>query len=219
MHQTALAAPSSRTRVNRYRWLAHYDKDTIYAILDAMPVANVGYVHEGQPIVTPTLQWREGDRIYWHGATHGRMMKATGEAEVCLTVSILDGLVLARAAYNFNINHRSVMVFGRPEAVVEPDEKVRLLKRFVDGYVPGQWDRLRPVTEQEVAATAILSLPLTEASAKLRVGPPEDNEEDYAFKVWAGVLPIGLTVGVPVPDPRNAEGVEPPASLASFRIG
>lgn len=219
MHQTAAAAPSSRTRVNRYRWLAHYDKDTIYAILDAMPVANVGYVHEGQPVVTPTLQWREGDRIYWHGAAHGRMMKATSEAEVCLTVSILDGLVLARAAYNFNINHRSVMVFGRPEAIVDPDEKVRLLKRFVDGYVPGQWESLRPVTEQEVTATAILSLPLTEASAKLRAGPPEDNEEDYAFKVWAGVLPIGLTVGAPLPDPRNVEGVEPPASLASFRIG
>jgi len=203
-------APSARTRVNRYRWLAHYDRETIYAILDAMPVAHVGYIHDGAPIVTPTLQWREGDRIYWHGAAHGRMMKATSEAEVCLTVSILDGLVLARAAYNFNINHRSVMVFGQPEAVTEPTEKTRLLKRFVDGYVPGQWERLRPVTEQEIGATAILSLPLTEASAKLRAGPPEDGEDDYDFPVWAGVLPINLTVGAPEPDPRNQPGVEVP---------
>ena len=113
-----------------------------------MPVAHVGYVHAGNSIVTPTLQWREGDRIYWHGAAHGRMMQATDGAEVCLTVSILDGLVLARAAYNFNINHRSVMVFGKPEPVLDATEKTRLLKRFVDGYVPGQWEKLRPVTEQ-----------------------------------------------------------------------
>lgn len=215
----APASPSARTRVNRYRWLAHYDRQTIYAILDAMPVAHVGYVHDGNPIVTPTLQWREGDRVYWHGAAHGRMMKATHDAEVCLTVSILDGLVLARAAYNFNINHRSVMVFGRPEAVTDPAEKTRLLKRFVDGYVPGQWERLRPVTDQEIKATAILSLPLTEASAKLRAGPPEDGDEDYAFPVWAGVLPIHLAVGAPEPDPRNLPDVEMPASLASFSIG
>lgn len=212
-------APSPRTRVNRYRWLAHYDRDTIYAILDAMPVAHVGYVHAGNSIVTPTLQWREGDRIYWHGAAHGRMMQASDGAEVCLTVSILDGLVLARAAYNFNINHRSVMVFGKPEPVLDATEKTRLLKRFVDGYVPGQWEKLRPVTEQEIAATAILSLPLTEASAKLRAGPPEDNEDDYGFPAWAGVLPIRLTVGTPEPDPRNLPGVSEPASLAAFTIG
>ena len=219
MSNAAPDAPSARTRVNRYRWLAHYDKKTIHAILDAMPVAHVGYVHDGLPIVTPTLQWREGDRVYWHGAAHGRMMKTTESAEVCLSVSILDGLVLARAAYNFNINHRSVMVFGRPEAVTEPAEKMRLLKRFVDGYVPGQWEQLRPVTEQELGATAILSLPLTEASAKLRAGPPEDNEDDYALPVWAGVLPIHFAVGKPEPDPRNLPEVEIPASLAAFAIG
>lgn len=212
-------APSARTRVHRFRSLARYDRGTVHAILDAMPVAHVGYVHEGNPIVTPTLQWREGDRVYWHGAARGRMMRATEGAEVCLTVSILDGLVLARAAYGFNINHRSVMVFGKPEAVTDPVEKTRLLKRFVDGYVPGQWERLRPVTDQEIGATAILSLPLDEASAKVRVGPPEDGEEDYAFPVWAGVLPIRLAVGTPEPDPRNLPGVEVPASLASFTIG
>ncbi len=212
-------APSNRSRINRYRWLAHYDKETIYAILDAMPVAHIGYIHDGNPIVTPTLQWREGNRVYWHGAAHGRMMTATDGAEVCLTVSILDGLVLARAAFNFNINHRSVMVFGRPEAVTDPQEKTRLLKRFVDGYVPGQWDRLRPVTSQEINATTILSLPLSEASAKLRAGPPEDNDDDYAFPVWAGVLPIRLSVGVPQPDPRNLAEVTVPETLSAFSIG
>lgn len=213
------AAPSARTRVKRYRWLAHYDKETVYAILDAMPVAYVGYIHDGGPVVTPTLQWREGDRIYWHGAANGRMMKANADGEVCLTVSILDGLVLARAAFNFNINHRSVMVFGKPEAVVDTSEKLRLLERFIDGYVPGQWPKLRPVTDKEVAATAILSLPLGEASAKLRVGPPEDNEDDYAFPVWAGVLPIRFSTGEPEPDPRNLPGVTVPDTLKDFSIG
>jgi len=212
-------APSERSRVNRYRWLARYDRETITAILDAMPVAHVGYIHNGNPVVTPTLQWREGDRVYWHGAAHGRMMQTTAAADVCLTVSILDGLVLARAAFNFNLNHRSVMVFGRPDAVTDPEEKTRLLKRFVDSYVPGQWERLRPVTSQEINATAILSLPLSEASAKLRAGPPEDNDEDYAFPVWAGVLPIRLSVGAPEPDPRNLPSVRTPETLSAFSIG
>jgi hypothetical protein len=211
-------APSARTCVHRYRHLAHYDRATIDAILDAMPVAHIAYLHEGQPIVTPTLQWREGDRVYWHGASNGRMMRATEGAEVCLTVSILDGLVLARSAFNFNVNHRSVMVFGKAEAVTGRDEKIRLLTRLVNSFAPGQWDRLRPATEGEIKATAILSLKIAEASAKVRSGPPEDNEADYAFPVWAGVLPIRLSVGAPEPDPRNLPGVAAP-DLSGYSIG
>lgn len=211
-------APSARTIVKRYRHLAHYDRQTIEAILDAMPVAHIAYLHEGQPIVTPTLQWREGDRVFWHGAAKGRMMQATEGADVCLTVSILDGLVLARSAFNFNVNHRSVMVFGKAEAVTDPKEKVRLLTRLIDGFAPGQWDKLRPATESEITATAILSMKIDEASAKVRSGPPEDDEADYAHPVWAGLLPIRLSVGAPEPDPRNLPGVFAP-DLSGYSIG
>jgi uncharacterized protein len=212
-------APSARTRVNRYRWLAKYDKETVYGILDAMPLCHIAYLHENKPVVTPTLQWRDGDRVYWHGAAAGRMMKAASSQEVCLCVSIFDGLVMARSAFNFNVNHRSVMVFGTAQPVADPQEKERQLKRFVDGLVGGQWDRLRPINEAELAATALLSLPLTEASAKVRTGGPEDNDADYAFPVWAGTIPVNLTIGAPIPDPRNLPGVEMSAEALKFKIG
>ncbi|MBJ7534153.1 pyridoxamine 5'-phosphate oxidase family protein [Rhodomicrobium vannielii ATCC 17100] len=211
--------PSARTTVNRYRWLAKYDKDTIHAILDAQPLCHVAFIHDGKPVVTPTMQWREGDRIYWHGAAAGRAMKASTSAEVCLCVSILDGFVMARAAFNFNVNHRSVMVFGKAEQLTDRAEKERQLKRMVDGYVAGQWDRLRPVTEAEMNATTILSLSLDEASAKVRTGHPEDNDADYDFPAWAGTIPIRFDVGEPIPDPRNLPGVEMPAGVKDFKIG
>lgn len=212
-------APSARTRVNRYRWLAKYDPETIHGILDAMPLCHIAYIHEGKPVVTPTLQWRDGDRVYWHGASAGRMMKAASSQEVCLCVSIFDGLVMARSAFNFNVNHRSVMVFGVAQPVTDPKEKARQLKRFVDGYVAGQWDRLRPAKEAELEATALLSLSLAEASAKVRTGGPEDNDADYDFPVWAGTIPVNLTLGAAIPDPRNLPGVEMPAEALNFKIG
>ncbi|MGR7995479.1 pyridoxamine 5'-phosphate oxidase family protein [Xanthobacter sp. ZOL 2024] len=205
--------------MRRYHHIAHYDAATIHAILDAMPMCNVGYVHEGQPVVTPTLQWREGDRIYWHGSSASRMIRAVKSQPVCVTVTIFDGLVLARSAYNYNINHRSVMIFGVAEMVEDPQEKRRQLQRFVDGFIPGQWDRLRPVTEQELKATTLMSLPITEASAKVRTGAPEDEAEDYAFPVWAGVVPVRMAIDAPVPDPRNLPGVEMPPEVRAFKIG
>ncbi|MFG1480773.1 pyridoxamine 5'-phosphate oxidase family protein [Xanthobacter sp. V4C-4] len=212
-------APSERTRVKRYHQLAQYAPEAIHAILDAMPVCHVAYVHEGQPVVTPTLQWRDGDRIYWHGSAASRMIRAVAGQQVCVTVSLFDGLVLARSAYNYNINHRSVMIFGAAELVSDPDEKRAQLQRLVDGFVPGQWDRLRPVTDQELKATTVLSLPITEASAKIRTGQPEDDAADYAFPVWAGVVPVRLVVDPPEADPRNLPGVEMPADVLSFKIG
>lgn len=212
-------APSERARVKRYHWLARYEPETIHAILDAMPVCNVAYVHEGRPIVTPTLQWRDGARIYWHGSAASRMIRAVTEQEVCVTVSLFDGLVLARSAYNYNINHRSVMIFGKAEMVTDPDQKRLQLQRFVDGFIPGQWDRLRPVKDKELRATTVLSLPITEASAKIRTGQPEDEEEDYAFPVWAGVVPVRMVMDPPEPDPRNLPGVEMPPEVLSFKIG
>lgn len=212
-------APSERTRVKRYHWLAKYDTETVHAILDAMPVCYVAYVHEGRPIVTPSLQWRDGDRIYWHGSAASRMINTTAGAEVCIAVSLLDGLVLARSAFNYNINHRSVMIFGKAEQVTDPEEKRRQLTRFVDGFIPGQWDRLRPVKDKELKATTVLSLSLTEASAKIRTGQPEDDEDDYAFPAWAGVVPISLNIGAPIADPRNLPDVEMPADVLKFKVG
>ncbi|CAH2603958.1 Pyridoxamine 5'-phosphate oxidase family protein [Rhodovastum atsumiense] len=212
-------APSERTRVRRYHWLAKYDTETIHGIIDAMPFAHIAYVHEGRPVVTPIMQWREGDTLYWHGSNASRMMRSVDGQEVCVCISIVDGLVLARSAYNYNINHRSVMVFGTARKITDDDEKRRQLARFVNGLVPGQWDRLRPVTDQELKATALLSLPLAEASAKVRTGQPEDDDTDYCFPAWAGVVPVGVRVDAPVADPRNLPDVTMPPEVLSFRYG
>lgn len=211
--------PSERTRVKRYNWLARYDRQTVYDILDAMPLCFVGYVIDARPYVTPTMQWREGDRIFWHGSSASRMLRAAEGNEVCLTVSLIDGLVLARSAYNYNLNHRSVMIFGEAQKVVDPEEKAAHLRAMVNHFVPGQWERLRPVLPQELKATTLLSMSLEEASAKVRVGQPEDEEADYDFPVWAGVLPIRLDIGEPIDDPRNLPQVEMPEDVLKFRIG
>ncbi len=212
-------APSARTQVKRYNWLAKYDAETIHAILDAMPMCSVGYVHEGKPVVTPTMQWREGERIFWHGSSASRMLRATESHDVCVCVSVMDGLVLARSAYNYNLNHRSVMVFGKAEKIADPDEKRRQLENFVNKVIPGQWDRLRPVSEKELKATTLMSLPLSEASAKVRTGHTEDDEEDYSFPVWAGLVPVTFNIGTPIPDPRNLPDLEMPEDVLKFSLG
>jgi len=190
----------------------------VHAILDAMPLCHVGYVFNGAPFVTPTLQWREGDRIFWHGSAASRMLGSAEANDVCVTVSLYDGLVMARSAYNFNINHRSVMIFGKPEKLPD-DEKEAHLRAMVNQTIPGQWERLRPVSAKELKATTVLTMPITEASVKLRSGAPEDDEEDYSFPVWAGVLPVRMHVLPAEPDPRNLPGLEPPAEIGQFRIG
>jgi uncharacterized protein len=211
--------PSERTRVKRYHWLAQYDRATVHAILDATPMCYVGYTFDNAPYVTPTMQWREGDRVYWHGSSASRMLRAVDAHDVCLTVSLLDGLVMARSAFNFNLNFRSVMILGRGTKVEDPAEKRRLLEVFVDRVIPNHWNRLRPVTEKELKATTVMSMPIDEASAKVRVGQPEDDEADYAFPVWAGVIPIRYEIAPPIPDPRNLSGVEMPADVLKFRLG
>ena len=212
-------APSARTRVKRYNHLAKYDSETIHGILDAMPMCSVGYVHEGKPVVTPTMQWRDGDRIFWHGSSASRMLRAVEAQEVCVSVSITDALVLARSAYNYNLNHRSVMVFGQARRVDDDDEKRAQLERFVNKVIPGQWDRLRPVLEKELKATTLMSLPIDEASAKVRTGHTEDDEADYAFPVWAGLIPVSFSIGTPIPDPRNLPDLEMPPDVLKFGLG
>ena len=213
------APPSDRTRVRRYNQNARYDRETVHAILDAMPMCHIGYVFDGMPYVTPTLQWREGERVYWHGSSASRMLRSAEDADVCLTVALLDGLVCARSAYNFNVNYRSVMILGKAEKISDPVLKEAHLKTMMERFVPGHWDRLRPVTEQELKATSLLSMPITEASAKVRTGQPEDPPEDYAFPVWAGLVPIRQDVQAPIPDPRNLAGVVMPEDVLKFRVG
>src|SRR3978361_84741 len=166
-------APSERARVKRYNHIAAYDPSTIHAILDAMPLRHGGYTFNGSPYFTPTLQWRDGDMVFWHGSAASRMLESAENHEVCLTVSIYDGLVMARSAYNYNINHRSVMIFGVPEKLSD-DKKAEQLRNMVNRTIPGQWDRLRPVMPKELKATTVLGMKITEASAKLRSGHPDD---------------------------------------------
>jgi nitroimidazol reductase NimA-like FMN-containing flavoprotein (pyridoxamine 5'-phosphate oxidase superfamily) len=212
-------APSPRTRARRLHDKDSYDRPVIDAILDAMPVAHVGHIVDGFPIVTPTLQWREGDRIYWHGSSASRMQKHATDQQVCVTVTLLDGMVLARSGLEHSVNYRSVMVFGQAEVVEGAKAKTAHLKTMMDQVFPGRWDMLRPITEQELRATRILSLPLTEASAKVSAGPPADPPQDRGWPVWAGVLPIGLVVGPPEAAPDLGEGMAVPDHVRTYRIG
>lgn len=211
-------APSERTRCQRYAWQARYDRATVTAILDAIPMAYIGCTMGGVPFVTPTCFWRDRDRVYWHGSKDGRMFKALPHQDICFTVASFDGLVVARSAYNFNCNYRSVMILGRAELIEDDTVKEDMLRRFVNGLIPGQWERLRPVHKHEIKATAIASLPITEASCKVRVGPPLDDEEDYRFPTWAGVIPIQTRVLTPEPDPRNLPDVTMPDDVLKFQI-
>jgi len=211
-----MAAPTPRTRVKRLHERGAYDRATIDSILDATPICHVGYVFDGAPFVTPTLHWRDGDRVYWHGSAASRMLKAAAVAQVCLTVTLLDGLVLARSAFHHSANYRSVMLFGRPQLVSDPAEKEAALKTFVDGLYPGRWETLRAMQTQEAKATSVLWLPIDEASAKVRAGGPIDDEEDYALPIWAGVLPVKLQTQEPVADPRNLLGVAAPEHVTGF---
>ena len=212
-------APSERTRVKRVAKRAKYDAETVHGILDATPICNVGYVFKGTPYVTPTLQWREGDHLYWHGSSASRMLEACEETQVCVTVSLIDGFVMARSAYNHSCNYRSVMVFGTAKKVTDIAEKELRLKNFTNGLWPGRWDMLRKMTAQELKATTVLKLSLTESSAKVRTGPPGDDEEDYALPIWAGVIPVRQQVLAPIDDPRLLPGVTVPEHIAKFKFG
>lgn len=213
------AAPSPRTRARRLHDKAAYDRATIDAILDAMPVAHVGHIVDGFPVVIPTLQWRVGDRIYWHGSSASRMQKRAAGAQVCVTVTLTDGMVLARSGLEHSVNYRSVMVFGEPAVEEGAAAKEAHLRAMMDQMFPGRWETLRPITAQELKATRILSLPLTEASAKVSAGPPIDPPEDSTWPVWAGVLPIRLTVGPPEPAPDLAPDMVLPDHAKDYRIG
>lgn len=193
-------APTPRTRVKRLHEKAAYDADTIKAVLDAQPLAHIGHLIDGAPAVTPTLHWREGDRVYWHGSAASRMVKAATGQPVCLTVTLLDGLVLARSGLEHSVNFRSVMVFGVAEAVIDQAAKARHLEVMMEQMYPGRWAQLRPMTAQELKATAVLSLPISEASAKIGAGMPTDPPEDMDWPVWAGLVGIRQVLDDAQPD-------------------
>ncbi|MGB1025582.1 MAG: pyridoxamine 5'-phosphate oxidase family protein, partial [Rhodospirillaceae bacterium] len=210
---------TDRTRLRRAPKRGHFDRDTINGILDAMPQCHVGWVRDGAPMVIPTFHWREGDHVYWHSSNGGPLSKAGEDPEVCLTVTILDGFVMARSGMHHSANYRSVMIFGKARRITDPDAKVARLRGFFEGLWPGRWDMLRPITELEIKATAVYALPIAEASAKMRTGGPIDDEEDYALPIWAGILPVTTHIGAPEPDPRNLPGLTPPAHLGALKIG
>lgn len=206
---------TDRTRVRRHHERGSHARADVYAILDAVPLCHVGYVLDGAPYVTPTLQWREGDRIFWHGSSASRFLRRTEGTKVCLTVSAMDGYVLARSAFSHSVNYRSAMLFGTAYALDDEQEKSDALRSFLDGLLPGRWETLRPLTAQELKATSVLWMDIEEASAKIRAAPPGDVEE-AGFPVWAGVLPVHTTLAAAEPAPELPAEIELPPALAEL---
>jgi nitroimidazol reductase NimA-like FMN-containing flavoprotein (pyridoxamine 5'-phosphate oxidase superfamily) len=203
-----------RSTVKRLGTRGRYDRATVNAILDAGLVAHIGHIVDGKPVVIPTAYWREGDHVYWHGSSKARMLRTLEEgAPACLEVTLVDGLVIARSAFHKSINYRSVMLFGQPFKVTDPDEKLARLAAFVERLYPGRWKELRAPTRQELKATTVLGMLIDEGAAKVRTGPPVDDEPDYALPVWAGVIPVVTSLGRPMDDGRLAPGTGKPPKV------
>jgi uncharacterized protein len=212
-------APSERVRVRRVHEKASYDRDAVKAILDEALVAHVGFAHDAQPFVIPTLHARLGEDVYVHGSSASRTLRTVGgTVPVCITVTLLDGMVFARSMFEMSANYRSVVLLGNARAVTEPEEKLRALEAFSDQVLPGRWEHARKPTRQELKATAVLALPLDEASAKVSQGGPDDGEtEDAALDVWAGHVPIRLVAGEPIPCPHLRPGIPLPDGIADYQ--
>jgi nitroimidazol reductase NimA-like FMN-containing flavoprotein (pyridoxamine 5'-phosphate oxidase superfamily) len=210
--------PTERTRVVREPQRGVYDRETIYRILDEGLACHVGFSTDGQPFVIPTLYARIGDAVYFHGSAASRMLRGVTEgANICLTVTLTDGIVLARSVFNHSMNYRSVVALGKATLVDAPQEKLEALRAFTEKILPGRWADARQPNEKELKSTSILRLPLTEASAKVRVGPPEDDAPDYALPIWAGVIPLRVAAGGPIRDEKCDLGIPLPAYAANYR--
>jgi len=200
--------PTARTRVRRLHDRGRYDRKTVYAILDAALLCHVGYVIDGLPYVTPTLFWREGERLYWHGSSASRMLrKQSAGIAVCVTVTHVDGLVVARSGFHHSLNYRAVMAFGTAAIVADDAIKAAGLNAFVERLYPGRNKQIRPILPQELKATTLMSMVIEEVSVKVRTGGPIDDEGDYALDCWAGVIPLEARVGAAIPDERLKPGV------------
>jgi uncharacterized protein len=210
--------PTERTRVVREHQRGVYDREAVYKILDEGLVCHVGFSVDGRPFVIPTLYARIGDAVYFHGSAASRMLRGVSEGTtVCLTVTLTDGIVLARSVFNHSMNYRSVVALGTATLIDAPEEKLEALRAFTEKILPYRWDDARQPNEKELKATSILRLPLTEVSAKIRVGPPEDDAPDYALPVWAGVIPLLTVAGAPIRDERCDLGIPLPAYAANYR--
>jgi uncharacterized protein len=213
-------APSQRTRIRRVPARGAYDRATIDAILDEGLIAHLGFAVDGQPYVIPTLHARVGDTVYVHGSAASRMIRTlTAGAPSCLTVTLIDAMVLARSAFHHSMNYRSVVVLGEARAVADPAELLVALQAFTEKLVPGRWDEVRRPSAKELKGTRALALSLDEASAKARSGPPVDDEADHELDVWAGIIPLSLVAAAPVADPRLREGIEPSAVVSGWQPG
>jgi uncharacterized protein len=207
-------SPTKQTQVQRLPDRGKYDAETVFAILDAAFVCHVGFVVDGQPFVIPTNYARDGQKLYLHGSSASRMLRTlAGGVQVCVTVTHVDGLVLARSAFHHSVNYRSVVALGHAVLVEDRDEKMHALELFTNHVVPGRWDEVRTPTDQELKATSVLSLDLKEVSAKVRTGGPKDDAEDYELPIWAGVLPLSVSAGEPINDPKLTVKVDVSASV------
>jgi nitroimidazol reductase NimA-like FMN-containing flavoprotein (pyridoxamine 5'-phosphate oxidase superfamily) len=212
-------APTARTRVKRLPKRASYDRDAVHSILDAALVCHVGFAIDGQPYVIPTLHVRIADRLYIHGSAASRMLGAAADGTpIAVTVTHIDGLVLARSAFHHSVNYRSVVILGAATLVTDLAEKFAVMRGLIDHVAPGRWDHIRHPNEKELAATSVLSIPIVEASAKLRSGDPLDDEADYAMPIWAGQIPIAMNTLAPIADSRLDASTALPAHVTGYRL-
>ncbi|NJL62150.1 MAG: pyridoxamine 5'-phosphate oxidase family protein [Methylacidiphilales bacterium] len=213
-HNQEKFTSTQRSQIKRIPQRGNYDRTTIYQILDEGLVCHVGFIVDNQPFVIPTAYGRINDKLYIHGSPASRMLRSLiGSVEVCVTVTLIDGLVLARSAFHHSMNYRSVVIFGQAEIVRDRNEKLAALKAFTEHILPGRWDDVRQPNPQELQGTMVLALPLIEASAKIRTGMPIDDEADYNLPVWAGILPLQLTTGNAIPDTKLPQKIALPAYL------
>ena len=209
---------TERTKLKRSPKRGSFDRGTIYKILDEAFVCHVGFTMDQRPFVIPTAYARVGDDLLIHGSTLSRMLRTLAmKVDVCVTVTLIDGLVLARSAFDHSMNYRSVMIFGKARVLIDRQDKVAALRAFTEQIIPRRWDEVRPPNVQELKATTVLMLPLQEVSAKIRTGAPIDNEQDYELDIWAGVIPLKLSAGEPIADDRLKEGISIPPSVLNYR--
>lgn len=209
---------TERTKIKRLPKRGTFDRETIYKILDEAFICHIGFAVENQPFVIPTAYGRKDDLLYIHGSAASRMMRNLAEGiDVCVTVTLVDGLVLARSAFHHSINYRSVIIFGNAGIVTEEAEKAEALKIFTEHLIPQRWDEIRLPDSKELKATTVLRLPITEASAKIRTGNPVDDEADYDLNVWAGVIPLTPTAGKPLADERLKKGISAPGYALNYK--
>ena len=210
---------SNRSRVKRISNNSDYSKETVHAIIDEALFCHLGIIHDGKPVVIPTIHARMGDHIVFDGSNASRLLKISNNNEICVTITLLDGLVMARSLFNSSMNYRSAVIFGKGEIIKDHDERMAAFKSITDHIAPGRWDDARQPNNSELKQTSVVRMPIDEASAKISVGPPDDEDEDYALDYWAGVIPINQTYGEPESDPILQEGITIPGYLKNYCRG